>query len=439
MGIGARADAELARAGQFSRLFPAAETVEDYLSFFPVPRYADIVLAQHVLGRKPKPLKLSPAQTTEIISDDELVLYYEKTGTLFKPSELSGWIWLKAADGTSPNNIAEELLAVHSASHGEPNAQERWQIYENVWNVLAEWAQIGMLQQANEVDTETKFTNENAINIATRGKVYAGNRVVELEYGTPILRQTLEPLFRKAPAASKPDVVLNLQRTDNGYAIALSSKLVASNVGLDKIGEVVSYELFKQSVTETDDIALAGTWIPVAKGQADFFLTPSEGETDSSVSFLYAAEQKKEISGGAILNLQTGALTPIGLPIRIDDTSTETAETLKQLTTSGIVQNRRVGGRGRLMPSTYKDDSQGYSLRRLHLESQMIDGEKAKSSSETASHHDALAALLASVIGENGEAPTGTQVQKMNDWLSDVEARTIMGSDRMATAKLLIS
>ena len=439
LDIGARADAELARSGQFTRLFPAADTVEDYLSFFPVPRYADIALAQHILGRKPKPQKLTPAQTTEIITDDELVLYYEKTGTLFKPSELSGWIWLKAADGTSPNNIAEELLAVHSASNGEPNPQERWQIYENVWNVLAEWAQLGMLQQADEDGGQIVSTNQNTTSVSTRSKVFAGTRVVELEYGTPILRQMLEPLFRKAPVASKPDVILKLQRTDHGYALALNSKLVASNVGLDEIGEVVSHELFKQAVTGDDEIAIAGTWIPVSEGQADFFLTRAESKIDSSVSLLYAANQKKHISGGGVLNLETGALSPIGLPIRIDDTSTNVAETLEPLTSSGTVQNRRVGGRGRLVASTYNNDGQPYSLRRLHLEPELPRGTETKPVSENASHHAALAALLASVIGENGEAPTGSQVHKMNDWLEDVDARIVKGSDVVATAKLLAS
>ena len=69
LDIGARADAELSRSGQFTRLFPSSDTVEDYFSFFPVPRYADIALSQHILGRKPKPQKLASAQTTEIITD----------------------------------------------------------------------------------------------------------------------------------------------------------------------------------------------------------------------------------------------------------------------------------------------------------------------------------------------------------------------------------
>ena len=150
-------------------------------------------------------------------------------------------------------------------------------------------------------------------------------------------------------------------------------------------------------------------------------------------------KRQKHISGGGVLNLETGALLPIGLPIRIDDTSTNVAETLEPLTSSGTVQNRRVGGRGRLVASTYNGDGQPYSLRRLHLEPQSPKDAETKPVSENVSHHAALAALLASVIGENGEAPTGSQVYKMNDWLEDVDARIVKGSDIVAAANLLAS
>ena len=438
LDIGARADAELSRSGQFTRLFPSSDTVEDYFSFFPVPRYADIALAQHILGRKPKPQKLASAQTTEIITDDELALYYENTGTLFKPSELSGWIWLKAADGVSPNNIAEELLAVHTASQGELDAQERWKIYENVWNVLAEWAQIGMLQNANDADTDTTTDDKTLVGASSQSTVSAGTQCVELDYGTPILRQKLEPLFRKAPASAKPDVKLKLQRTDNGFALALNSKLVASNIGLDEIGEIVSHELFKQAVTDENELALAGTWVPTSKDEAEFFLTGNESDTDSSLSILYASHLKKSISGGAILNLETGSLSPIGLPIRIDDSSTDKNETLKELTAGGTIQNRRRGGRGRLLTSSYNDDGKGYAIRRLYLERDNPMSKTKKSTIEKTSHHAALAALLEAVIGENGEAPSGAQVQKLNDWLDGIETLSLVGAHKKKALKLLI-
>jgi len=439
LDLGARADAELARAGQFSRVFPAPDTVEDYLSFFPVPRFADIALAEHILGRQPKPQKLAPSQTSEIISDDELVLYYEKTGTLFKPSELSGWIWLKAAEGVSANNIAEELLAVHTASNSEPSAQEKWQIYSNVWNVLAEWAQIGMLQQADDDNAYKTPDNTPTEHSSTRSVVKTGSRSIELDYGTPILRQTLDPLFIETTTSNTTDAKISLQRTDTGYALAINSKLIASNFGLDEVGEIVSHELFKQAVTSEKEIALSGSWVPFSNNEADFFLSQTGTENDSSLAVLYATRLKKDLSGGAILDLESGALAPIGLPIRIDDASTDKIETLKPLTASGTIQNRRRVGRGRLIASTYQDDGTGFKLRRLYLENQSSNDEGVKSNSEHATHHAALAALIASTIGENGEVPTGAQVQLMNSWLNDIDVQIVSGSDTEATAEFLFN
>jgi len=427
MDIGARADAELSRSGQFSRLFPAPDTVEDYLSFFPVPRYADMVLA------------LMPSQTSEIITNDELSLYYEKTGALYKPSELSGWIWLKTADGASPEDIAEELLAVHTASHGAPSEQDRWQIHNNVWNVLADWAQTGLLQQAEDDKEDTPRQSQDTPAITLSSKVYAGTKVVELDYGTPILRKTLEPLFRKAPSTAKADIVLNVQRTGNGYALAINSKLIAANISIGEIIDVIIHELFKQAVTTDHEIGLAGTWIPVSETQADFFLNHTESQQDAALSLLFSTELNTGFSGGAILNLETGTLAPIGLPIRIDDTSTDQNEPLKKLARSGVIQTKRDGGRGRRLSASNKADGQIYSLRRLYLDNSKVDGGEKKPASENAAHHDALAAVLAVAISKKGNLPSGTQVQKLNDWLGNKVSFVATGSDIMKTAKHLAS
>jgi len=434
MNMFERTDLELSRSGQFTRLFPAKETVEDYLSFFPVPRYADILLAEHVLGRKPKALKFTPSQTMEVITDDELVLYYEKTGTLFKPSELSGWIWLKMADGASAEDIAAELIDVHTSSHGEPNSEERWQIHNNVWNVLVEWAQIGMIKLAGKDDLEVESLNKVRTD-TLKTTICAGTQSIELDYGTDILKKYLEPLFCKASASAKADFKISLQQTGNGYAVARDSKMVAANIGLDKIGEAVSRELFEQAVIGQNEIALGGTWVPISKKQGDFFLAASGSQKDGSLAVLYADGRKMGKSGGITLNLETGTLTPIGLPIRIDDSSTDGSEALKSLTASGIIQNSTLGGRGRLIPSSHSVDKETYRLRRLIIEGdhQGFEG------SENTPHHTALVALITAIVGKNGDVPNGLQVQKLNDWLTDVDVEFIYGTDIEASAKQLLS
>ena len=436
LGIGELADAELARAGNFRRVFPAKDTIEDYLSFFPVPRYADIALAQHVLGKDPKPQTLTPAQTTEIIADDELVLYSEATGTMFKPSELSGWIWLQAADGVSPNAIAEELLAVHTANHGNPTAEARWQIYENVWNVLAEWAQMGLLQHHDDQETGKALPAHITPNISTQNMIRAGQSCAAIDYGSPIVAKIFSPLFTKAPKTAKADDVINLQRTDTGYALALGSKVEATHLGLGEIGQAISRTLFKEAVRGDNEIALAGTWVQVSETQADFFLNGHESEWDGGLALLYAAQAKMEVSGGAVLNLDTGVLTPIGLPIPVNETLMDMSETLKSFAKTASVQKRRIGGRGRLLPSSYHGKGGGFSLRRLYLAEL---GTATQAILEPAAHHPALAALLTAAIGKEGAVLTGEQMQKLNSWLTEIDAHMIRAADIDEAVKCLIT
>jgi len=91
-----------------------------------------------------------------------------------------------------------------------------------------------------------------------------------------------------------------------------------------------------------------------------------------------------------------------------------------------------------LLTSSYNDDGKGHSLRRLYLERDNPMSKTKKSTVEKASHHAALAALLEAVIGKNGEAPSGAQVQKLNDWLHGIETLTLVGVDKKKTLKLLI-
>ena len=91
-----------------------------------------------------------------------------------------------------------------------------------------------------------------------------------------------------------------------------------------------------------------------------------------------------------------------------------------------------------MLTSSYNDDGKGYAIRRLYLERDNPMSETKKSTIEKTSHHAALAALLEAVIGENGEAPSGAQVQKLNDWLDGIETLSLVGSDKKKALKLLI-
>ena len=84
-----------------------------------------------------------------------------------------------------------------------------------------------------------------------------------------------------------------------------------------------------------------------------------------------------------------------------------------------------MGGRGRLIPSTCGEDGQEYRLHRLFVEGHNLGGEESENPSENTPHHTALVSLITAITGENGGAPSGLQVQKLNDWLNAIEVQFV--------------
>lgn len=135
---------ELARAGGFERLYPAAD-VESYLPFFSLPRLADMVLADAVNGAPVERPRLQSRFASESIVDDQVVLHDERSGQLSRLNETASFIWLMAMEETQPDVIAERLAAAIAAG-GErgPGIQE---LRQEVWDTLADWAHRGLIMQ----------------------------------------------------------------------------------------------------------------------------------------------------------------------------------------------------------------------------------------------------------------------------------------------------
>jgi len=108
------------------------------------------------------------------------------------------------------------------------------------------------------------------------------------------------------------------------------------------------------------------------------------------------------------------------------------------------VQKRRIGGRGRLLASTYQGKGQGFTLGRLYLEETGEEPgkdqgkETPKPILEAAAHHPALAALLSAAIGQDGTALTGAQMQKLNKWLTGIDAHIVRSADIEEAVKHLV-
>ncbi len=419
---------ELARAGQFECLFPAPASAEEYLSFFPVPRYSDVLSAEQVIGRAHTPMRLTPNQTTEIISKDELALYFEITGTLFTPSQIAGWIWLKIVDGEDPNTIVRDLINTHTAAHGEPSANEKWQIHENVWEILSGWAQIGLLRHvANKGAPEDALmlksqTKTALINWAGQSKLQIGSKTIGLDYGSAALTERLKPLFGGIESKQSPEVNITVQCASIGYAIAVGPRLVATGFGLDSAAQLVSRAVFEQAPHHENDVVIAGSLVPISYDEAVLFITGQESEWESALPILFARKIKQAIYGGVLLDLQNGKVSPIGLPLRINEDDIKSVEQSLGYEIQHHTQNWATGGQGRFVPSDACEADTSYILRNIFVTTRIATGQhetegKDEVRVETCSGHKVLNALLISAIGNASQSLRGEQVGEINDWL----------------------
>ncbi len=434
---------EMSRAGDFQRLFPAKDTAEDYLRAFPVPRYADVVSATDIMGKSPGPAKLTASQTTEIVSDEELALYFEKNRTLYTPNQIAGWIWLKTTDGVQPQEIADALLDSHEAAHGKASDEEKWLIRENVWDVLSNWAQLGLLQREDSTsgaaDTNNTPSENAAASWQAKTTVKIGERVITLDYGCAAVAMRLAPLFAPLETDETSELTIAIQQGQVGYALAIGPVLVATGLGLDNVGQMVSRALFEKSPANANQLSIAGSLIPIGDGEAIFCAAPRENSWEDALALQLSAKTKMGVSGGMRVDPDKPNMAmPIGLALRLNKDDAKRVEKTTGLAVSPHLQNWSNGEKGHLVAANLGDGAAHYRLRTIILPVRE-NGEAAldKPKLETVSVHKALEALLISAKTGAVSGLSGAQVLALSEWLGGSEVQSLHYADPEDAANIL--
>jgi len=433
--IARQGEDEMARAGGFQRLFPAKDTVEDYLSFFPVPRYGDMVSARAVLGRELRPVRLCPNQTIEIVSEDELALYFEKNGTLYTPNPVSGWIWLQVADGADPQGIAQDLIAAHEAAHGTPSEDEQWMIRENVWDALSSWAQLGLLRRDTGDQDPAQKSPAPLPETLPADPLLVGKCPITLDYGCAAVAARLGPLF--APLKTKKHAGLNIavQNAPVGYALAVGSQLITTGLGLDNVAQVVSRALFEQAPLKETEIAIAGTLVPISDSEAVFFAACRMSGWEDALPLMFAALAKAGYGGGIVLDTKKAKrVMPLGLPVRLNDDDADIVGAQWAPLAPSAYQNWSTGGQGRLLAADLNGKPKSYTLRAMIM---MERGPDKAVKLQSANLHRGLDGALVSAVGAQGAHLSGAQVSALNGWLEGAALYTLAFADPALGAQKL--
>ncbi|MDC8802846.1 hypothetical protein PRZ61_05220 [Halomonas pacifica] len=371
------ARAELARAGGFRRLLPAAAP-ERYLPCFSLPDRADLCLAE-ALGEGPlAPPRLVRRRVTELIAGEQLALHDSARDRLYRLNETASLIWLLASEGLAPEAIAAELarLAAEGEASPEPATLRR-----EVWQTLGGWCRLGLLCQGEAGAEPVPEADATRLPRPSRHRLDFAGRSWCLEVADSAALARLATAFplRDAEADAFPHLSV-LREPGAGYALAAEGEWVAGRLGLTHLAGSLRRQLLHRAAAPDRPVVEAELLNDGADGGV-LCLYASNAAWAASLVEALAGETPAGFGPGLRLHLET--------PARGDALSPEAA--------------RPIGLRGVLL---------------------------VEAGAEIATPLDLLAALLPRLHAADARAP-----QAVLGWLAGVPARRV--STRLEAEALL--
>lgn len=328
--IAAEADAELARAGGFERVYPTAEP-ERYFPYFPYPRLADYRLASHVAGRPVDLPGVEPWQVAEIIADERLSLYAEAKGQLMTTNPMAALIWLHATNGTPTPQIAREVevaTASRPADASEPPANE---VERAVWDALADWARDQMLVQtapAKAGSTIAESTGhsdcEHASAVASRYSVALGPQPLTLNIWSEPAARRLDPLLRpllytrECPQGTQLDIV----RSRKGFNVLSEGRIISNGLTLARLAPWLSDELLRRAPS-AGEVAVPGALVDLPStaeshsSRCTVLICREDAASDDRLALGCRQQNGCTVTGGARITVGgSGHASGLGLPLR---------------------------------------------------------------------------------------------------------------------------
>lgn len=376
--IVAETDEELAHSGGWRRLYPR-EGRSDYLSFFAMPRLADIVSADNVAGAAVARPRLRPHRCAEIVGEDRLAVFAEEPATLYRLNQTAAWIWLNAVDGAEPDAIAAQLVEHSQAS----DPKDLWSVRKMVWDQIADWVGFGMLRKdlgaAEPVpDRDSPFhtswrsirRHEGAALDVSAFTILTGGRRVKIEVSGPEVRERLAPLLTgvavdpvhgSARDAAAETIRLQVFESPAGYSLAVGRDLVATDIPLSAVAPILCSELFGAAVQDDDVAVLSVPVVAVQRTESErpavVLLVPARQETGGAEAAALAHMLDGAFCAGAkIASGGDGNVVPMGLPVGASGEAIDTLAAGELVAAQApAVENLQVwpaGRRGRFIPPT---------------------------------------------------------------------------------------
>ncbi len=436
--------AEQARAGGWQPLAPTA-TPEDYLPFLPLPRAADIVVADALSGRRvPRPV-LTKHRVEEIIDNDTLWLHCRQDGKMYQLNDTAAWIWLQAVQGADPDAIAADL----ASRSGMTDATGQWQVRRLVWDQLADWVELALLRKTGAAGVpagEDSFTEDRHSYVRRQPEpappvvLRAGAARLCIDPGDALAAARLTAVFGQdrdtPPSAPKPDLTV-LRRT-GGYALARDGRIVLPQTSLAGLAPRMREHLFAMALAAGPSaavgLAVATLCLRggVAGGPRKAVLVagqPQDVFVDLPTVALARALDADLAWGTTLTKDDDTPVSALGLPVAMAETAASAV--------SDPAMNSRCdlwypGRRGRLLPA-----AEGLAGAEIEICGLVISRAEKAGSDAGVSPMEALGILL-SVL----RLPTGTEmpdglVQSLQDRVSALPLWTLNKTTAQSVAQQL--
>jgi tubulin polyglutamylase TTLL5 len=306
----AESEAELARAGRYEQVFPG-ETPHQFFPFFPAPRYADVALAGAInaAGTGYRPQTNADLETA---FGEELALYAETTGKLASPTAAGGYIWLRAAAGDAPKDIAEDLEGFMPDTERNESAALR-----AVWETLADWGTEGLVRAPGDIGPARDASRSEDSEWIGEARFVFGEARCRIRWTAPEIERRLAPLVGALRSDSVNDFEMDFSviRARAGYALLEGPRLIAVNVKLSEIASRLRFCLIERFARDRDARPLAASLWGVGD-QTFVFASLARGRWDALAAALAERNDAVLIAGACALDLQTRGVVAIPAPTR---------------------------------------------------------------------------------------------------------------------------
>ena len=445
--IVAEADAELARAGGFTRVYPTPD-VAAHLPFFAFPRQADMVLARHVANSPLDTPRATCWRAAEIVAGEALTLYHEGTGEVYAPNPSAALIWLHAASGLNPERIALELAAASGIGPADPQAFD--EIRRHCWETVADWAEAGLLvQQPAGEDTRPEVrpqaadaVTSTAVNVATTIRV--GRMHATMHSWSAPATHRLAPLLRPLamPSGFTGSLHLELTRGRAGFTLLTEGRVRHENVTLAALGPLMVEELLGHA-PDDGELALTASLValgPTASGARDVVLICRDyTDADDALAVALGAEADADACGGTCIDVaESGHVTGLGLPLRVAadrDSALIAGLAHGHRRTPPPLWTWRAGHDGHLLPSSTATNLSPCTVRAIIL--WQPDGDQGADTTHelvATDVHTLLPRLLAGGRQAGAEIPDRDHVTRLATWLASQSLLTLADPDPIRAA-----